>query len=143
VRAVLDPNVLISAVLSPTGTPARVLTAWLDGSFDLVASPLLLAEMERALTYPKLRRRIEPKDAEEFVAWLGRAASIAPDPITAPPIRSGDPGDAYLIALAESVDAVLVSGDAHLLILADQLPIQSPRAFLERLGASRLGPSRA
>jgi len=50
VRAVLDPNVIISALLSPFGTPARILRAWREGAFELVASALLIAALERALT---------------------------------------------------------------------------------------------
>jgi predicted nucleic acid-binding protein len=49
VRAVLDTNVLISAFLSPQAAPARAIRAWLDGRFELIVSPLLLAELERAL----------------------------------------------------------------------------------------------
>jgi uncharacterized protein len=51
---------------------------------------------------------------------------------------STDPGDDYLLALARAERAVLVSGDAHLLALADRLPIHSARAFLGKLEA-RLG----
>jgi predicted nucleic acid-binding protein len=54
-RAVLDLKVLISAVLSRGGAPARVLEAWISGRFELLVSPLLLAELERALACPKLR----------------------------------------------------------------------------------------
>jgi len=54
--------------------------------------------------------------------------------ISAPP-RFPDPGDDYLLALAESEHAILVSGDQHLLTLADDLPIQTARAFLEQLDA--------
>ncbi|TMD08021.1 MAG: PIN domain-containing protein [Chloroflexi bacterium] len=41
-RAVLDPNVLISAILAPTGVPAALLRHWLDGEFELVVSERLL-----------------------------------------------------------------------------------------------------
>jgi predicted nucleic acid-binding protein len=44
-----------------------------------------------------------------------------------------DPGDAYLVALAQAEGAALVSGDRHLLDLAGEQPIYSPRAFLEIL----------
>ncbi len=57
-RAVLDPNVIMSAVLAPAGSPTKVLQGWLDGDFELVVSPLLLAELERAHGYPKLRKRV-------------------------------------------------------------------------------------
>jgi predicted nucleic acid-binding protein len=43
------------------------------------------------------------------------------------------PGDDYLLALASSETAVLVSGDDYLLSLADELPIHSPASFLALL----------
>jgi predicted nucleic acid-binding protein len=49
VRAVLDPNVFISALLAPKGSPAHVFRGWVAGGFELVVSPPLLAELERAL----------------------------------------------------------------------------------------------
>jgi uncharacterized protein len=136
-RAVLDANVLISAILSPHGSPARLLLAWQAGAFELVVSPKLLAELARALRYPKLARRIPPADAEAFVAWIARSAVVAADPEAAPPIRSADPKDDYLLVLATAERAVLVSGDAHLTDLADRLPIRTPAEFLASLDGSR------
>ncbi len=130
-RAVLDVNVLVSALLSRGGAPARLLVAWQQGGFELEVSPLLLAELQRALGYPKLRRVIPADDAEEFVAWLTRSATAVDDPAGPPPARSVDPGDDYLVALAAAQGAVLVSGDGHLLALAADLPIQPPAAFLQ------------
>jgi hypothetical protein len=132
VRAVLDPNVLIAALLSRSGAPAQIVTRWLDGAFELVVSESLLAELERALGYPKVRRRVPPSEAVAFVSLLRRGAIVAVDPPT-PARQSADPGDDYLLALAESERSVLVSGNRHLISLADELPIQSPRAFLDTL----------
>lgn len=134
VRAVLDANVLISAILSPRGTPARLLVAWQAGTFDLVVSPLLLAEVRRALAYPKLARLVPAVDADSFVEWLGRVAELAPDPAGPPPVRSEDPGDDYLVALAAAERAMLVSGDAHLTSLAPRVPVRTPAEFLADLG---------
>ena len=134
-RAVLDPNIPISALLSRRGAPAQIVSRWLAGEFELIVSPLLLAEVERALAHPKLGRRIPPEDASRFVALLRHAAVLAADP-PAPPRRSPDPGDDYLAALAEADSALLVSGDQHLLALADRFPIRTPRAFLERIESS-------
>jgi len=133
VRTVLDTNVIISALLSPEGSPARVLRAWQEGAFELIVSPLLLAEFERALTYPKLRRRIPPDEAVVAVEWLARSATVAQDPGGPRPVRSPDLGDDYLIALAAAQGALLVSGDDHLLGLASRLPIHSPAEFLDLL----------
>jgi putative PIN family toxin of toxin-antitoxin system len=134
VRAVLDPNILIAALLSPSGAPAQIIKRWLGGEFELVVSEELLSELEWALAYPKLRRRIPGDDAAEFVSLLRLAAILAPDPEEGAH-RSADPGDDYLLALAENERAVLVSGDQHLLELAGDLPIETARTFLDRLGS--------
>jgi putative PIN family toxin of toxin-antitoxin system len=131
VRAVLDANILIAALLSRSGAPAQIVRRWLDGAFELVVSEALLSELERGLAYPKLRRRITERDAAEFVSLLRLAAVIAPD--RAGSHHSDDPGDDYLLALAENEHAVLVSGGRHLLELADNLPIKTARAFLDAL----------
>ena len=131
-RVVLDVNVLISALLSRAGAPGRLLALWLEGAFELVVSEELLAELDRARAYPKLREHISPEDAADFIALLRSTASMVagaerPDPI------SRDPGDDYLLALAKASASVLVSGDRDLLVLAPELPIQEPGALLEHL----------
>ncbi len=137
-RAVLDPNILIAALLSRSGPPAQIVSRWLAGEFELVVSESLLGELERALAYPKLRAHVSSGEAAEFVSLLAHAAILAPD-APAPARRSADPGDDYLLALAEAGRAVLVSGDRRLLDLAGELPIQTARAFLETL---EQGPAR-
>ena len=131
-RAVLDANILIASLLSPTGAPAQIVSRWLDGELELVVSETLLAELERAFAYPKLRDRVAASEAAAFVLLLRRGALLAPEPATAGR-RSADSGDDYLLALAESQSAILVSGDRHLLDLAAVLPIQTARAFLDEL----------
>ena len=134
-RALLDANVLVSAVLSKTGAPARLLELWLAGTFELVVSETLLSEVERALAYPKVRDRIAPGEAAELVRLLREIADVVTDPDAPPPVRSPDARDDYLLALAVSEDVRLVTGDAHLLGLLERLPILTPRAFLEQLEA--------
>jgi len=60
VRAVLDPNVLVSALISPAGPPREIVGAWMQGRFDLVASPALLGELRDVLERPKFRRWLIP-----------------------------------------------------------------------------------
>jgi hypothetical protein len=135
VRAVLDVNVIVSALVSPRGTPARLLRAWQDGYFDLLVSPLLLAELRRTLTYPKIAKRIAIESSDEMIDRLTRFAVLEGDPASPPPARSTDPDDDYLIALAAAAKAYLVSGDDHLLSLRPGLPILSPAEFLVMLEA--------
>ena len=143
-RAVLDPNVLISALLTRDGAPARLVRAWVSGAFELIVSPRLLAELKRALGYPKLRKRVPAPDADGFLALLEHSAIAVEDATTPPPVRSSDPGDDYLLALAAAQQAALVSGDGHLLSLRDRgLPIYSPADFLEGLPETRTSAGEA
>ena len=48
-RIVLDANVLVSALISAKGTPAMLLVYWQEGTFDVVASPAMLQELEHVL----------------------------------------------------------------------------------------------
>jgi predicted nucleic acid-binding protein len=63
----------------------------------------------------------------------GDAATVVVDPHTDAPVHSRDPDDDYLIALASEHSAALVSGDNHLLALEGEIPVFSPRAFLDLL----------
>lgn len=133
-RAVLDPGVLVSALITPTGTPAKLLTATRSGSFELIVSPLLLEELRLVLLREKFRRYVDLDVVDQYVELLGRDAAMAADPAEPPPIRCADPDDNYLIALAHSRSAALVSGDGHLLDLAGEIPVFTPSEFLASQG---------
>jgi putative PIN family toxin of toxin-antitoxin system len=133
VRAVLDPNGVISGAISPRGAPADVLRSLATGEFELIASQALWAELERALAYAKLRPYISESDAADLLRWVADSASVVTDPETEPPVHSRDPDDDYLINLASAHRAALVSGDKDLLALEGKIPVFSPRAFLDLL----------
>jgi putative PIN family toxin of toxin-antitoxin system len=137
VRAVVDVNVLISGVLSAKGASAEILRASRDGLFELVVSELSLAELKRAFSYPKLRKRIPPEKAAGFANWVRDHGTLAEDPASPPSVGSRDPGDDYLLALAISRRAYLVTGDQDLLVLSDDLPILSPAQFTTKLHETR------
>jgi uncharacterized protein len=131
-RIVLDCNVFVSALLSPNGAPAQILDRWADGDFDLVVSPLLLAELEKVLSRPKFRTSIDKVHVDALLTGVVEDAVLVDDP----PRRAGltpDPGDDYLVALAQKADAqCIISGDAHLTRLVDvSPPVRTPREFLE------------
>ena len=132
-RAVVDVNVLISGVLSAKGSSAEILDASRDGQFELVVSELLLAELKRTLAYPKLRERIPPEKAAAFANWVRDHGTVAEDPANPPPVGSRDPDDDYLLALAITRRAYLVTGDKDLLVLSDDLPILTPAQFATKL----------
>jgi putative PIN family toxin of toxin-antitoxin system len=128
-RVVIDPNVWISALLSPAGAPADVLRAVLTGEVIAVVSPRLLDELASVLARPKFRRWVELSDAEEFVravAAKGEPHADVPEPAAA----TRDRADDYLVALSVSAQASLVTGDDDLLSADLDPPALSPRALL-------------
>jgi uncharacterized protein len=131
-RIVLDCNVFVSALLSPQGGPAQILDQWADGDFDLVVSPLLLAELEKVLRRSKFHASIDTVHIDALLTGLIEDAVLVDDPSTQFGLTP-DPGDDYLVMLARKADAqYIVSGDAHLTQLTDPSPpVLTPREFLQ------------
>jgi predicted nucleic acid-binding protein len=48
-------------------------------------------------------------------------------------VRTDDPRDDYLLALAARENVLLVSGDGHVLALGGEAAVVSPREFLDAL----------
>jgi putative PIN family toxin of toxin-antitoxin system len=136
-RVVVDPGVLVAALISRTGAPARLLRHWLDGALDLLVSPALLSELERVLARTKFERHFTQREAAAFVALLRERGVEVGDPGEVE-ARTRDAADDYLIALAESAAAdVLVSGDRDLTeFVASPVPVLTPRTLLDRLEGS-------
>lgn len=122
-RIVLDTNVLVSALLRRDSVPGRLLQAVRDGTLELVLSEPLLAELREVLRHPKIRKRTAASsiDAELFLELLP-FFSTRVDLADVEVPRPRDADDQF----------VLVTGDADLLVLADQFPILTPAALVER-----------
>jgi putative PIN family toxin of toxin-antitoxin system len=134
-RAVLDTDVLVSALISPGGPSAALLLELRAGAFELVASPTLLAELREVLGREKFRRYVAEAEAIAYVDLIRHEATVLDDPTPSGRPLSIDPDDEYLVELARAAAVdVLVSGDAHLLDLRDHLPVMTPAQFLATLG---------
>jgi len=110
VRVILDTNVLLSALIRIDSKPYKLVQACFDGRFDLVSSPVQLQEIARVARYPQVRRFIEPAE----VGWLiNRMRERALLVERLPNIDvSADPGDNFLIAMAQAGNVdYLVTGD--------------------------------
>jgi putative PIN family toxin of toxin-antitoxin system len=133
-KAVLDANVFISAVLVPYGRPAQILQAWRDGRFELVISPPILAEIRRVLLYPRLQRKHgwEEADINAFLDGLRTTATIVPGHLEVTVVRDDPTDDKYVGAAVEADAAYIVSGDEHLKTIEryQGIIVLSPAAFL-------------
>ena len=74
-KVVLDTNVLLSGLMFPDGAPGRVVAAWREARFELVVSVHQLAEIGRALAYPKIRRILD-WDERRIEQWLERIKGV-------------------------------------------------------------------
>jgi len=135
-RAVVDPNVLISAAISPDGTTATILTALGSGRFELIVNEAVLDELNAVLARDEFRRWMTLEEAREFVASI-RVSAITVSEVAPAEIRAPDGRDQYLVDLTTSSACdVLVSGDPHLLGLRTTLPVVTPRTFLDLIGVA-------
>lgn len=133
-RAVLDTNVLVSALISPGGRSALLLLELRSGGFELLLSPLLLAELREVLRRDKFRRYVSEAEADAYVELIRAEGVVRADPAPSPEPLGADPDDEFLIDLARDARAdALVTGDAHLLELRAIIPAMTPAEFLETL----------
>jgi putative PIN family toxin of toxin-antitoxin system len=135
-RLILDTNILLSALLSPRGAPAKLLQAWEGKTFTLVACDALIAELREVSSRPFFRARLRASAAELLAAGIREFSFFCRD------LPSGavapDPGDSYLLALAEASQAeFLVTGDKGLLTLKHHKSTRTitPAAMVEGLMA--------
>lgn len=137
IRAVLDANVFVSAILSPRGVLAKVLTAWRNEGFHLVLSEAILEEIERVLRYPRIarRHRWSEEQLQCFIEDLAHLAIMTTGVIRLAVVNEDPPDDRYLECAVEGEAGCIVSGDQHLLELEEYLGISifSPGAFLKVL----------
>jgi hypothetical protein len=115
-RAILDANILLSALLSPLGAPAKILAAWERKLFTLVACEELVSELRDVAARPFFRAKLRAGAAEVLAISLQDLSSYCEDLPSGP--VAPDPKDSYLLALAEAGEAdFLVTGDQELLAL--------------------------
>ncbi len=133
IRAVLDTNVVVSALLF-SGPPSRLISAWQSGRLRLVVSAPILDEYIRVLAYPKFKltnTEIRWLLEEELIPFMETVTAV---PTNIPDLR--DPDDAKFITCAVAAGVRwLVSGDDDLLSLhhVESVDILSVTAFLQQL----------
>jgi uncharacterized protein len=138
-RVVLDTNVLLAALITPRHPPDQIFQAWLAGAFTLVTSREQLDEFRRVTRYPRLRPLIEPAAAGTMLNTLA-AVAIVLEKLPALD-RSRDPGDNFVLAMAQAGEAnYLVTGDRKDLLALKRhhrTHIVRVREFLKALGLER------
>ena len=133
IAAVFDTNVVISGMLSPHGSPGRLLDAILDGFCQPVVTDSILAEYEAVMGRPKFRF---PRSRIHTLLDAIQALAIVA-PFT--PLVQGsplpDPDDLIFLEAALSLNVPIVTGNARHFPkhAVKAIPILTPAAFLARL----------
>jgi uncharacterized protein len=135
-RAVVDTNIFIRALIKPSGTVGPVLARLVAGDYVLVYSEPVLAELLAKLVLPRIAKKYaigEPVIEATLAVIALRGELVVP---TRKLKVCRDPKDDMLIEAAVAGEAeYVVSGDEDLLVLKkfEQVRFVTPRAFLEAL----------
>ena len=130
-RVVLDTNVLISALFF-AGLPGRILGAWIDGRFELLASVEILREYRRVVA--RLERRFPPVEAQPLLDLVIRHCHLV-EPALVPRSACEDADDLKFLGCAAAGRAsCIVSGDRALVRASgfQGIEVLTPRTFAQR-----------
>jgi putative PIN family toxin of toxin-antitoxin system len=137
-RAVVDTNVLVRAVIRPRGSCRLVLLGLRHGDYTLLYSQALLDELVDVLNRPRIRQKYGL--TEQDIAIVLRLLLMRGEAISATTriIACRDPKDDKFLEVALSGRAdVIVSGDQDMLVLHpfEGIPIVPIGTFVEMLRA--------
>lgn len=130
-KVVLDTNVLVSAIFF-SGLPARILSAWTEGRFEMLASLDILAEYREVVA--RLEKQFPTVEAQSVLDHVVRECRFV-EPLSIPKSVCDDPDDLKFLGCALAGRAkCIVTGDRALLRAAgyERLEIWTPRAFATR-----------
>ena len=133
-RIVVDTNVLISAALSPAGTPRAVVDTIRQAGGVLLFANETIKEMHSRLFRSKFDRYVSRTTRTQFIVQLlGVCERVS---ITGARLGCADPKDDKFLETAMVGEAeCLITGDRHLLDMTPYrgVPILTPAAFLNSL----------
>lgn len=138
-RIVLDTNVLVSALLSPFGPPARILGLVMAGAIDCCVDARIIAEYDAVLHRPRLS--IDAAKAGDVLEELRRSGvPVASIPLPRP-LPDLDDEQFVEVGLAGGARCLVTGNGAH---FPDDrclgLPVLSPAELVEvvrRLSGAR------
>ncbi|MDY6877084.1 MAG: putative toxin-antitoxin system toxin component, PIN family [Chloroflexota bacterium] len=139
-RAVVDTNILVRAVIKPSGTVGPVLLRLRHGGYTLLYAQSLLEEPIDVLNRPRIRDKYHLTDQDMLAVVsliLLRGEAVIPQERI---MTCRDPKDDQFLEVAVSGRAdVIVSGDQDLLVLHPfaGIPILPPATFLQMLNAEK------
>ena len=104
---VVDTNILVSALWSRSGAPARAVGLVLSGQLTPCYDHRIMLEYRQVLQRPKFR--FQPSEINALLAWIKQSGrSVVPAPVDIPFV---DEADRKFYEVAKYCGAVLITGN--------------------------------
>jgi uncharacterized protein len=135
IRAVVDANVFVSAIIKPNSIPGTIIDLIGQGLVRLVISQEIIAEIRQVLLYPKIKKlhRLTPKLIDQALATISEAAMVTPGVIQINGVKDDPKDNKYLECAVEGQVDFIISGDHHLTDLKEfeGIKIVEPATFVK------------
>ena len=126
-RVVLDTNVIVSAFLSPAGTPANILQLVIKRDLEICHNTAILVEYEQVLCRPKFAGKVNQPGIQRFFELLHEFGTYV---VTSPGIvLLRDETDRKFYDVAKTGNATLVTGNKK--HYPEETFIMNPAEFME------------
>jgi|APSaa5957512622_1039677.scaffolds.fasta_scaffold11424_2 uncharacterized protein len=133
-RVVPDVNVIVSAVITPSGHSGRIYTAWKRRRIFFITSPITITKIIEVLRRPHIADKfhIDEADIQEIHSLLEKRTIQTPHALNLQVVEKDPEDDTIIIAAVEAGADCIISGDAHLKDLGEYqgIPILSPADFI-------------
>jgi putative PIN family toxin of toxin-antitoxin system len=107
VKAVIDTNVLVSALLSPFGAPGRVLDLVIGSSLQTAFDDRILAEYRSVLMRAKFG--FEARAVDDLLTFVALTGAAVAAPVLA--VDLPDPSDAMFVEVAVGAGCQIITGN--------------------------------
>jgi putative PIN family toxin of toxin-antitoxin system len=145
IRAVVDTNILIRAMIKTQGSVGPIITALRSRLFTLVLSEPLLEELLATMALPRIRGKyhLTDQDTRDYVAFLSLHSLLVEPPHTLSVCRDESDNKVLEAALAGGADFIVTS-DGDLLVLDpfEGIRIVPAARFLKGLSEACGSPAR-
>lgn len=124
IKVVIDTNIIVSALLSPSGSPAKVFNHVLNGNVVMCYDSRIISEYQEVLMRPKFGS--DKKAVRQVIDFIVHSGiSIVPIPILD---AFEDEDDKMFYEVAKTAEAYLVTGNGK--NFRNEPRIIAPQEFL-------------
>ena len=132
-RIVVDTNIMVGAIMKPTGASSRILDMWIEGRLTLLVTDRILNEYRTILS----QKWLKPDRVSELNQHMSEFAEVVDPKERVYEIKEDPSDNSFLECAAEGEADYIISSDQHLLALKRfrRTEIVRPTQFLKHVEA--------